>query len=277
MDDEGDPHLRYSNDAAHISSVHPADDEDPYLRLDEDDGPLDQTSRHRMDNLPLISPESSPSEDEHRHGWLVHQTMYTTRNPSPRSSSDSSSSSSSPPAYLHIADTIPVQPQPPLQHGTDLTESLLPRDGQSRPVDIFSLPDPRRLDRGRRIYKDSIWTSLWCFSISACYIASVLILFTTSKPTTPKGTILPYTTLIHTIPLITILSFVTAIVSYAHILLLRMFVQPVLFATSVFVPVALFISALWAFIGSFMWEEGTDPTWGETVGYVPLYILIISA
>ncbi|KAF8958031.1 hypothetical protein BDZ97DRAFT_1843704, partial [Flammula alnicola] len=35
-------------------------------------------------------------------------------------------------------------------------------------------------------------------------------------------------------------------------------------ATSVFVPATLFISAIWAFVGSFMWDGDTVPTCGET-------------
>jgi hypothetical protein len=36
-------------------------------------------------------------------------------------------------------------------------------------------------------------------------------------------------------------------------------------ATSVFIPVTLLISSIWAFIGSFMYDTD-EPTWGETVG-----------
>lgn len=67
-------------------------------------------------------------------------------------------------------------------------------------------------------------------------------------------------------PLITLLIFLSAIVSYLHIFLLRIFVKPVMIATSVFIPATLFISAVWAFVGSFMWDADKEPTWGETVG-----------
>ena len=77
---------------------------------------------------------------------------------------------------------------------------------------------------------------------------------------------LPYTTLLHTVPLLTILTFLSAAAAYTHIFLLRIFVGPVMVATSVFIPVTLFVSAVWAFVGSFMWEAGQEPTWGETVG-----------
>lgn len=53
-------------------------------------------------------------------------------------------------------------------------------------------------------------------------------------------------------------------------------------ATSVFIPATLFISAIWAFVGSFMWDADHEPTWGETVGLrlfslVPLVLSVITA
>jgi hypothetical protein len=51
--------------------------------------------------------------------------------------------------------------------------------------------------------------------------------------------------------------------------------------TEVFIPSTLLISAMWAFIGSFMWEEGVEPTWGESVGLrlfslIPLTLSLIT-
>jgi hypothetical protein len=53
----------------------------------------------------------------------------------------------------------------------------------------------------------------------------------------------------------------------APLRLLRFAVRPVLLMTAASVPVALFVAAAWAFAGSFYWEEGVEPTWGETTGY----------
>ena len=145
-------------------------------------------------------------------------------------------------------------------------ESLLPRDGHARPIDTFSLPDPRHIPRGRRKYNDSVWTAVWCTGLTLCTASSVFILFFTRKPSTHPRVTLPYTTLLHTVPLLTILTFLSALVAYTHIFLLRIFVQPVMIATSVFIPATLLVSAIWAFVGSFMWETGQEPTWGETVG-----------
>lgn len=275
LDDEDDPHLGRSSEllSRYKSSLPSADDDDdPYLRLDEDDRPLSQTARFNADSLPLIESESrledSDSEElPQAQGWLAHQAPMSYRVP-PSPPSDSSSDPGSPPTDLFAtpARVVPIVTNPQLSN--PLTESLLPRDGQTRPLDVFSLPDPRTHSHGRIVRKDASWTLVWLGSASACVVGSFIILFTTSS--NPKGShpgaILPYTTLLHSIPLITILIFLSAVVSYAHILLLRIFVKPVIIATAVFIPAALFISALWAFIGSFMWEEGTEPTWGETIG-----------
>ncbi|KAG6370150.1 hypothetical protein JVT61DRAFT_12378 [Boletus reticuloceps] len=79
---------------------------------------------------------------------------------------------------------------------------------------------------------------------------------------------LSYLTLPHTVPLLTTLTFVSAAVAYAHIFLLRMFVKLVMVVTSVCIPVTLFISAVWAFVGIFtcQWDSDQEPTWGESVG-----------
>jgi membrane-associated HD superfamily phosphohydrolase len=143
---------------------------------------------------------------------------------------------------------------------------LLPRDGHNRPVDVFSLPDPRHVRRGRWKYNDSIWTAIWCTGVTLVFLLSIILLFRTHKPAKQPKVTLPYTTFLHTVPMITILTFASAAVAYTHILLLRIFVRPVMVATSVFIPATLFVSAVWAFVGSFMWEAGKEPTWGETVG-----------
>lgn len=275
LDDEEDPHLGRSSGI--ISRYNgsfplPDDDDDPYLRLDEDDRPLSQTTRFNADSLPLIGSESrledsDSDEAPQAQGWLAHQAPMSYR-VSPRPPSDSSSDIASPPADIFTtpARAVPTVTNPPASN--TLTESLLPRDGVTRPVDVFSLPDPRVHSRGRILRKDAPWTLVWFGSVIACVVGSIIVLFTTSSR--PKvshpGAVLPYTTLLHSIPLITILIFISAAVSYAHIMLLRIFVRPVIIVTSIFIPATLFVSALWAFIGSFMWEEGTVPTWGETVG-----------
>ncbi len=264
LDDLDDPHLRH-NDGTSRQTIREIEDEDddPYLRLDEEEAGI---SRYQPRNPALLG----VSEAGDSKGWLAHASPL--RSPSP--SLSSSSIDSRPPPHPRLLNPPltppPVRPPPPpppprAELTLSLTESLLPRDGQARPVDVFSLPDPRYVPRGRRKYNDSIWTAAWCTGLGICYFFSLLILFLTRKPSKTRVA-LPYTTLLHTVPMLTILIILSAIVSYAHIFLLRIFVKPVMFATSVFIPATLFISAVWAFIGSFMWDGDQEPTWGETTG-----------
>lgn len=274
LDDMDDPHLRASGQMSR-QTVREADipdeDDDPYLRLDDDleAGAPRQQTHTRTGFLGF-------SESSENKGWLAHASPF--RSPSPPSSLSSVESHRPPPARILSPPLTPpppprtqLPPPPPrVEHALSLTESLLPRDGQTRPVDVFSLPDPRYVPRGRRKYNDSRWTAVWCTGLSICYFCCLLVLFNTGKPRDrpSRPSALPYTTLLHTVPMLTILIILSAIVSYAHIFLLRVFVKPVIVATSVFIPATLFISAVWAFAGSFMWDEGQEPTWGETVGCV---------
>ncbi|THH11841.1 hypothetical protein EW145_g388 [Phellinidium pouzarii] len=288
LDDDDDPHLGRSSDYLSRHTEMPPDDDDPYLRLDEDDSPQFRMSHYSPDTLPLIVSESEnasrPAANEPVQGWLAHQAPMSYRvTPSPLS--ETSSDFGIPPrdVLMHATQPLRTAPTSRLDQENPLLESLLPRDGRARPIDVFSLPDPRSHSRGRVVHKDYFWTAAWLGSVTACVIGSFIILFTTSSPNrTSKGPIMPYTTLLHTIPLITILTFISAAVSYAHIMLLRIFVKPVMFATSVFIPATLFISAIWAFIGSFIWEDNAEPSWGETVGLrlfslVPLVLAIITS
>lgn len=267
LDDGGDPHLRSSDNTAGLTSMAntrremPDDGDDPYLRLDEVDPGSYYPSSSRF--------EASHTLSEQSRGWLAHQPPQL--GPlSPSSSGLDDSPPLPPPPKLRAAFTPspPSPPPPPPPLSLSLTQSLLPRDGHTRPIDLFSLPDPRYISsRSRRRFHDSIWTSIWLAGLSICIFSSFLSLFLTHKPSdAPRSFPLPYTTFLHTIPLLVILTFTSAAVSYAHILLLRVFVKPVLIGTSVFIPAALLISSIWSFAGSFMWEADTVPTWGETWG-----------
>jgi hypothetical protein len=269
LDDGGDPHLRSSDDTAGLTSMAdtrkemPFDSDDPYLRLDEvDPGSLyPATSPSRLGS-------SSQALSEQSRGWLAHQPTQL-RSPSPSSSELDDDPLIPPPSKARPAFTPAPLPPPPPPLSLSLTQSLLPRDGHARPIDLFSLPDPRYISsRSRQKFHDPIWTSIWLAGFSICVVSSLLSLFLTRKPDTPRSFPLPYTTFLHTIPLLVILTFTSAAVSYAHILLLRVFVKPVVIGTSIFVPAALLISSIWAFAGSFMWEGDAVPTWGETWGYV---------
>ena len=272
LDDLDDPHLRNSEYMSRQTIISRRDEEmgpdkddvDPYLRLDEDEPGM---SRYQASSIPLLG----TSLNEPRQGWLAHASPLRSPSPAPSDASVDSHNILSPPPSPPPSHRQPIhqpQPQPPPRTNPtlSLTESLLPRDGHSRPVDVFSLPDPRYVPRGRRKHNDFRWTAAWCAGLSICLLSSILVLFLTRKPTNVPSVTLPYTTLLHTVPLLTILIALSAVVSYAHIFLLRIFVKPVMVATSVFIPATLLVSALWAFIGSFMWDGDQEPTWGETWG-----------
>jgi len=271
LDDSDDPHIRESEMSAKMPEN---DDEDPYLRLDEDAhvGKSGFKRGQQQQAMPLIARSPSPESPQ---GWLAHLAHSPQRSLSP---APSSSSDSNPPTDLMVASppkssapqgnprSKPTPAPPRTAHSLSLTESLLPRDGFSRPLDVFSLPDPRHTPRKRRKHHDPTWISFWLGLVTLCVFFSILLLFTTKRPSNIPSVMLPYTVLLRTVPMLVILTFLSAAAAYAHVYLLRVFVKPVMIATSVFIPATLFISAIWAFVGSFMWDGDTVPTWGETVG-----------
>lgn len=173
---------------------------------------------------------------------------------------------------------IPPPPRrafsPPSPPPIGLTESLIPRDRN-----VFSLPDPRY--PVRRKFNDATWTAVWLAAVSVCLVCSILLLFLTHKPSNSWAKYMPYTTLLRTVPMITVLVVFSAIVSYAHLFLLRLFLKPVIVGTAVFVPATLFLSALCAFVGSFAIDDDHEPTWGETTGLrlfslIPLVLSLLT-
>lgn len=250
-DDDDDPHLRRSSKATLEQSRAFDDDDDDVLNPFQDDAPL------------------IPSEPRPQSGWLAH----VHRPASPAQSLASSSSSS------HSIDGPPddfFSDLPPRPARTNLRQSLLPRDGISRSV--FSLPDPRRVPL--RKYNDPAWTVLYGLCLFSVLVGSIVIFFVV-KPDRSHDGPFPYSTLTHTVPLLTVLTLSSAVASYAHVFLLRLAVRPVLLATAIFIPCALFLAAVWAFAGSFVWD-GSEGTWGETVGLrifslLPLVSAVLSA
>ncbi|KAI6040562.1 hypothetical protein EDC04DRAFT_2867547 [Pisolithus marmoratus] len=300
--DLDDPHLRDSRasrvsrrGAGGVGGVGRTsidEEEDPYLRLDQDEDQMPPgASRHAAQSVRLMASNYGEAESQDfPKGWLAHQASPPRRAPRSPSPSPSSRSSLDSPGSLAMLGQpsmprhkqLPTPPPPPPRQSLSLslTQSLLPRDGATRPLDVFSLPDPKR-SLPRRKFNDSSWTIVWCTGVAICLFFSVLLLFLARKPGKSKGPV-PYITLLHTVPLLTILTFLSAAVAYLHIFLLRIFVRPVMVATSVFIPATLFISAIWAFVGSFMWDGDQEPTWGETVGLrlfslIPLLLSFLTA
>ncbi|KIY46304.1 hypothetical protein FISHEDRAFT_75739 [Fistulina hepatica ATCC 64428] len=258
LDDTDDPHLRLK-DADE-------EDDDPYLRLD------DMTGRG-----------SELGESSHG-GWLAHQyrsppqRFRGPQSPQEQTDIDGDDDSDEDERARRPSLSLSVKPAPPsLSIAHSLTESLL--DG-ARPTDVFSLPDPRLARRHR--YRDSAWIAAHLTCVLVCIVASIVLLFTVHPPTSSRTdseghNVIPYITLLHTIPLLIILTLVSALFSYTHIFLLRLFIRPIMLITEILIPATLFGSAVWAFVGSFMWEDDIEPTWGESVGLrllsVPLLLL----
>src|SRR5260221_1983919 len=210
VDDLDDPHLR---DSAALSET--VDDQDPYLRLDEDQHLGAHGHQRRLEqqqSAPLLTRSPSPESPP---GWLANLARSPRKSPSPVRSS-SSSDDSSPPADLLVAappialpaarTSAPIPPPPRTGHSLSLTDSLLPRDGFNRPVDVFSLPDPRHTLRKRRKHHESIWISLWLAFVTICVLFSIVLLFTTRRPEEVPSVMLPYTVLLRTVPTLIILT-----------------------------------------------------------------------
>ncbi len=76
----------------------------------------------------------------------------------------------------------------------------------------------------------------------------------------------PYSTLLHAVPFLTVMALVSTGCAYALLIALQFAVHPVLILISIFIPFLLVVSAIWAFSGSFIWDN-REATWGETIGY----------
>ncbi|KAH9484484.1 hypothetical protein JR316_0003966 [Psilocybe cubensis] len=302
LDDFDDPHLGLGQSSGGLEEPVPKeqDDEDPYLRLDEDEELPQGMGRSRgfrqhqqhQQSIPLIARSPSPASPP---GWLAHLAQSPPQRQT-SSPSNESNSSSSPPPDLFVAasprggkNTHIPPPPPQTQYNTiepqslSLTESLLPRDGSARPFHVFSLPDPRHTPRKRRKHHDAPFISLFLALLLVSFVLLIILLAFTSRPSGIPASLLPYTVMVRTVPVLVILTCISAVAAYAHVWALRWFVGPVMAATEVAVPAMLGISAIWAFVGSFMWDEGQgEPTWGETTGLrlfsiIPLVLCLITA
>ena len=326
LDDLDDPHLMLGldgEDAATSQTLQKEaeeeeDDQDPYLRLDEHDD--SGTGAHEQQRIPLLpkpepgrpaSPSASASSPP---GWLAHLTRSPSPLP-PRSESETEEEEEEPGRMFVASPTTttgaqksdkkkqalqsqapppprtqshpPQQQQQHLSLSMSLTDSLLPRDGHTRALDMFSLPDPLHLQstsnngRGRRRgqrrtylkHNDALPLTIYLSLLLILLLALFLLLALTHRPANFPPSLLPYAIALRTIPVLVGTALTSAVLSYVHVWLLSVFVRPVMIATEVGVPLGLLGCALWAFVGSFGGAE--DAGWGETTGYVILCRIII--
>ncbi|KAJ6488046.1 hypothetical protein C8R45DRAFT_1213992 [Mycena sanguinolenta] len=240
--DQDDPHFAKYNSSQQLDGE---DEDDPYLRLDEEDGP--GGSQY---------PDMDEQDDEPDSvGWLAHQ-----RSPSPpqvpRSITPNPRPSRSPP--------------PPQSLSLALSESLLPRTGAD--AHAFHLPPPHSLyARGRSGRRKPQPNAYAAAAFLATYtllcVLSLLSLVLSGANERPPPALL------HTVPLVTFLTFLSALLAYAHLALLRAFLRPVLLLSALAPPLALFLSSVLAFAGSFSAGAG----WGlRLFALLPLALALLS-
>ncbi|KAF4614561.1 hypothetical protein D9613_002534 [Agrocybe pediades] len=310
--DDEDPYLRLDE----------AEEDDSSLPLHQQ-----RQQQQRIPLLPPQPPRAaSPSAStSSQPGWLAHLTRSPSPLP-PQSETDTETEEEEP-GRMFVASPSSAQgqsgkgkaaqqqqqraavpPPPRTQHATtpargqqqqhqqqqqhlslsmSLTDSLLPRDGHSRALDMFSLPDPlhlqsnssstsRRRQRRRLKHNDPLPLTIYLSLLLVLLLALFLLLVLTHRPANFPPALLPYAIVLRTIPVLVGTALTTAALSYVHVWLLSVFVRPVMIATEVGVPLGLFGCAIWAFVGSFGGAEGAG--WGETTGLriFSLFPLVLS-
>lgn len=252
---------------------HVADEEEEELRLAGGSG-LGESSASRgfLADMGMGDIDDEEEEDDIETTRLMPAVVEAQQVEEDDEADDSDSSEQSLPSGMIASSRIQRQSKPHLTLADSLTASLLP----DRNSDTFNLPDPRLLHRrnGRR-YNDALWTSLWLSGVSMCYLSAFILLFTTSSSssssTTPRPPT-PYPTLIHTIPLLIPLIFLSALASYVHILFLRIWLRPAMWAGALGTPVLLLGCAIWGWAGSFGFGSGDGDE--ESTGSVPSFLFL---
>lgn len=253
--DQDDPHFAKYNASQQLDGE---DEDDPYLRLDDEDGQAENIRNEQY-------PDMDEDEDGEGVGWLAHQ-----RSPSPpyvpSPPQVPRTISPGPRAYSN-----PVRSPPPTQSlSLALSESLLPRTGAD--AHAFHLPSPHSLSaRGRsgrrKPQPNAHAAAAFLFAYTLLCVLSLLSLILHSPTERPPPALL------HTVPLATFLTFLSALLAYAHLALLRAFLRPVLLLSALAPPLALFLSSVLAFAGSFSAGAG----WGlRLFALLPLALALLS-
>ncbi|KAF8190310.1 hypothetical protein K438DRAFT_1971186 [Mycena galopus ATCC 62051] len=261
--DQDDPHFAKYNLSQQMDGE---DEDDPYLRLDDEDGPGESSSHY-----PDMDEHGDRDEEGDGVGWLAHQ-----RSPSPPYI----------PSPLQVPRTItpnpreysghsnPIRSPPPAQSlSLALSESLLPRIGAD--AHAFHLPPPHSLSsrgrNGRRKPQPNAYAAaafLFTYTLLCVLSLLSLVLSGANSPTDR-----PPPALLHTVPLVTFLTLLSALLAYAHLALLRAFLRPVLLISALAPPLALFLSSVLAFAGSFSAGAG----WGlRLFAILPLALALLS-
>src|SRR5258708_5374994 len=268
----------------------------------DDVPPSDLDGLPMMDSDVTDSVLKPPRSNAPSQGWRTHDSVQ--QPPSrPNTPSESSSISDAPPSYLLESPRAQPPPIPPtrVQLSAQLTESLLPRDGIGRA--LFHLPDPDR-SISKSKYNDLAWMTSWLWAITVCTLGCLIsLVFTdvshhrfvtlcfshctypsrtqnlaTQDPSRPSHTqrsrIRSHYSRCSFSPAqhFRTASWCESLTSHALLVpmiisrLFRLAVRPMLVLAALSTPLFLFLSAAYAFSGSFFSEPGAQPTWGGTVG-----------
>ncbi|KAJ7126113.1 hypothetical protein C8R44DRAFT_979977 [Mycena epipterygia] len=265
LDDSADPHF-HKYDSAELQRDG-EDEEDPYLRLDEEDDQREYGRNQYAD----ADEDGDGDGDGQGVGWLAHQ-----RSPSPSytMSPPQAPRTISPNPRNHNTNPPQATPQTQAQSlSLALSESLLPRTGAE--AHAFHLPAPHshssRGRSGRRKPQPNVYAAAAFLSIYT--LLCVLSLLSLVLPSGNSPTERPPPALLHTIPLLTFLTILSALLAYAHLALLRAFLRPVLLLSALAPPLALFLSSVLAFAGSFSSGAG----WGlRLFALIPLALAVLS-
>ncbi|KAJ6588831.1 hypothetical protein B0H19DRAFT_1101385 [Mycena capillaripes] len=262
LDDADDPHFHKYGSSGQLDGE---DEEDPYLRLDDDDVQEDYSRTHED-----VDGHGERNGEGDGVGWLAHQ-----RSPSPAYTLSppqvTRAISPNPRAPSGYLNPNPIPSPPPAQSlSLALSESLLPRTGPD--AHAFHLPPPHSRGRnGRRKPQPNAYAAAGF--LSTYTLLCVLALLSLVLPGGNSPTERPPPALLHTVPLVTFLTFLSAFLAYMHLALLRAFLRPVLLLSALAPPLALFLSSILAFAGSFSSGAG----WGlRLFALIPLALAVLS-
>ncbi|KAF9035747.1 hypothetical protein BDZ89DRAFT_1130356 [Hymenopellis radicata] len=220
--DEDDPHLMMGE-----IEDEDEDEEDPFLASS---AYKDDRGRGRPAGRGYTVHEEDSDDEEEGGGWLAHQgTMAGERH-------------------------IPVEERH-IAVDESLTASLLPSRSIALP-DPFGetrAPPPVQMPRRAVTYTDPIPLCIYLGLLTLTCIYALYLLFHT--PPHPSS----YRRLLKAIPLLATLTFTAAGISYAQMWCMGRWAREVLLVSGWSVPVALGVSAIWAFVGSFGTDGGGWP------------------
>ncbi|WOO76951.1 CTL-like protein [Vanrija pseudolonga] len=265
---------------------------DPYGPSSDSEGELeddlDQVAAVRRS---LVGPSDNSRKSRTNKGWLAYQSVFPSSSSSEATESEKGTESDDSDAggmgVMGQSRGKPRIADDPFQGGTGSTleEPLLGPDE----ITQMTTRVPVRLQvyhgrfghwerEGLRKYKDSGFLALWLTSLLAIVIGLMFVWGSTDPPSeSPNHRRAP--SIIPLLPILLLLVIPTLILPPVFLFLLKKTVRPVLLATSISVPFALFVCGWWALGASFESVGDADQadrwwaTRGLQLGAVVLWLL----